>query len=134
MPKQHSASQVYREKAWGGHTRKVVAPMFWFVGEEEHNDPRFSTASLGLYVRAGSWCMHEVHNRRMELPPEWEVPAWVIKGWGATRLANELIAQGIWERVPNGYVFDWIRPQNTPEALRQKRKGATNRQAVRRAR
>jgi hypothetical protein len=43
---------------------------FWFVGEEEHSEFRFTTSTLGLYVRAGirfdpspsiwhSWCRKE---------------------------------------------------------------------------
>jgi hypothetical protein len=96
---------------------------FWLTGEEEHNDPRFATSTLGLYTRAGSWCMNQVRHRPMrEIPPEWFVPDWLVKGWGATRLANELVAQGIWEPVVGGWRYAWIRHPNTADYLRGERK------------
>jgi hypothetical protein len=104
---------------------------FWFVGEEEHADPRFTTGSLGLYVRAGSWCMSQVRYRPVaEIPPEWFVPDWLVRGWGSTRWANDLAQNGMWESVVGGWRYAWIRWPNTPTAMRQERK----RQATKKAR
>ncbi|BBY36506.1 hypothetical protein MMAN_06400 [Mycobacterium mantenii] len=97
--------------------------MFWLVGDEEHNDPRFGTASLGLYVRAGSWCIAQVHNQpEAKIPPEWEVPEWVVRGWGSIREANKLVEQGIWEAGHHCWYFVWIRRNNTADHMRYQRK------------
>lgn len=105
---------------------------FWFIGEEEHSDPRFTTGSLGLYTRAGSWCMSQVHYRpEHEIPPEWFVPVSLVKVWGATRQANDLVANGIWEPVVGGWRYLWIRYQNTTDAVRAKRKREREKKAAR---
>ena len=96
---------------------------FWFVGEEEHDDLRFTTASLGLYVRAGSWCMSRVRHRpEREIPREWFIPDWLVRGWGSTRQANDLVRAGVWEPVAGGWRYAWIRWPNTPDAMRSQRK------------
>jgi hypothetical protein len=101
----------------------VVVVTFWLIGEEEHADLRFTTNSLGLYTRAGSWCMAQVRYRpAAEIPVEWVVPAWVVKGWGSMRAANELVAQKIWEPVQGGWRFQWIRANNTADYVRRERK------------
>ncbi|WP_139830455.1 hypothetical protein [Mycobacterium paraense] len=95
---------------------------FWFTGEEEHQ-VFTTTSSLGLYTRAGSWCMAQIRYRpEAEIPAEWFIPDWLVKGWGAVRQANELVAQGMWEPLEGGWRYVWIRPENTPNAVRQKRK------------
>jgi hypothetical protein len=96
---------------------------FWFIGDEEHNDPRFTTSTLGLYTRAGSWCMSQVRYRPSnEIPPEWFVPDSQVKAWcGSVRPANSLVPAGLWYRARGGYGFAWIRDENTADALRAKR-------------
>jgi hypothetical protein len=96
---------------------------YWFIGDEEHNDERFTTATLGLYVRAGSWCMAQCHYRpEAEIPAEWFVPRAQVRGWGALRLANDLADQGVWEQVAGGWRYVWIRHQNTADHVRADRK------------
>jgi hypothetical protein len=95
---------------------------FWLIGDEEHKDPRFTTASLGLYARSGSWCMNQVRYRPMEIPAEWFVPQSVVKAWGAIRQANDLVARGIWAPVDGGWRFVWIRHRNTTDYVRHERK------------
>jgi hypothetical protein len=96
---------------------------YWFTGEEEHSDPRFTTHSLGLYTRAGSWCMSQIRYRpEAEIPAVWFVPEWVVKGWGNTRQANDLVANEVWEPVAGGWHYAWIRWRNTAEAVRRERK------------
>lgn len=103
---------------------------YWLVGEEEHDDPRFTTCSLGLYVRAGSWCMGHVRYRReSEIPVEWFIPVTLVKAWGATRQANELVRQGVLEPVIGGWRFAWIRPENTTDRVRAKRKRERDKKA-----
>ncbi len=108
--------------------------MFWFTGEEEHSDPRFSTCSLGLYVRAGSWCMSQVRYRpEAEIPSEWFVPTSLVKGWGAMRQANELVAEGIWNPTTGGWFYAWIRWNNTADYVRRERKRQATKKARQRA-
>jgi hypothetical protein len=99
---------------------------FWFIGDEEPEDPRFRKAGLaawGLYDAAGAQCMHEVHNQRERLlPAEWFVPDHFVRSWpNGARAASKLVQVGLWERGDGGYCFKWIRPQNTPDALRANR-------------
>lgn len=97
--------------------------MYWLTGDEEHDDPRFTTATLGLYTRAGSWCMGRYRYRpEAEIPAEWFIPRSLVKGWGAYRLANDLAAEGVWEPVAGGWLYAWIRPQNTANYVRAERK------------
>lgn len=106
---------------------------FWFTGDEEHQDPRFSKwGSLELYVKAGTRCMSQVHGRH-GLPAEWFVPNDWVRGWGATRHASWLVRQQVWERVPGGYRFEWIRVQNTPDYVRKARKAEADKKARQRA-
>jgi hypothetical protein len=107
----------------GAITRKEAPMTFWLVGEEEHSDPRFTTNSLGLYVRAGSWWMSQVRYRpEAEIPTEWFIPDWLVKGWRATAYANDLVDSGVWEPVVGGWRYAWIRYGNTATALRRQRK------------
>lgn len=108
---------------------------YWLTGEEEHSDPRFTTTTLGLYVRAGSWCMSQVRYRpESEIPAEWVVPDWLVQGWNAKRYANELVANGVWEPVGGGWRYAWIRYQNTANAIRTERKRERDKWARKQAR
>lgn len=80
--------------------------MTWFkVDDSFHSHPKAmaaSPAALGLWVVAGSWS-------GMNLT-EGHVPAHVLPRLmpKAERLARELVAVGLWDRVENGFVFhDW---------------------------
>ena len=98
---------------------------YWLTGDEEHDDPRFTTASLGLYTRAGSWCMGRYRYRpEAEIPTEWFISGPVVRGWGALRLARDLVQQGVWESVPGGWRYAWIRPKNTADYMRAERKAS----------
>jgi hypothetical protein len=99
--------------------------MWWFVGDEEINDQFVNVgfAGFGLYHMAGSWCMSQIRGRpEAEVPAEWFIPDWVIRGWGAQRVAHQLCAEGLFTRLQGGYSFGWIRSGNTPDAVRRKRK------------
>lgn len=80
--------------------------MTWFkVDDSFHSHPKAmaaSPAALGLWVVAGSWS-------GMNLT-EGHVPAHVLPRLmpKAERLARELVAVGLWDRVETGFVFhDW---------------------------
>jgi hypothetical protein len=106
---------------------------FWYIGEEEHSDDRFTTSSLGLYARAGSWCMSQVRYRpEREIPAAWFVPDWLVKGWGNTRQANDLVVNGVWEPVVGGWRYTWIRWPNTASAIRTQRKRERAKKGARR--
>ena len=98
---------------------------FWFTGDEEPKDQRFRDAGLaacGLYQMAGAQCMREVRNQREALPAKWFVPDHFVRSWpNGARVAARLVQVGLWERTDDGYFYAWIRQQNTPEALRDKR-------------
>jgi hypothetical protein len=99
---------------------------FWFVGDEEPEDPRFREAGLsafGLYFAAGAQCMHEVRNQRQRLlPAEWFIPDHFVRSWpNGARAAGRLVQVGLWERADDGYYFNWIRDQNKPDTLRARR-------------
>jgi hypothetical protein len=110
---------------------------FWFVGDEEADDPRFLEAGMAaswLYTAAGSWCMREVRGRRNPLPAEWFIPTRWVRTWpNGARLAGRLVRVGLWERVADGYCFAWIRDQNKPDALRQQRKHEREKKRAQRA-
>ncbi len=100
---------------------------FWNIGDEEPEDPRFIEAgpgACGLYFMAGASCMRRVRYRpESEIPPEWFVPDTWVKGWpDGARLASRLVDVGLWHRVAGGYLYAWIQPRNTAEAVRGKRK------------
>jgi len=99
---------------------------WWLWGDDEHCDKRFNEAgthAMGLYVRAGSWCMGKVRYRpEREIPAEWFVPDDQVKAWcGSVRQANRLVDVGLWYRARGGYGFAWIRTENTADTLRAKR-------------
>jgi len=103
---------------------------FWFVGDEEPEDPRFRDAGIaasGLYNMAGARCMRQVRDRHEPLPAQWFVPDHWVKAWFSSpqlagRAASRLVRAGLWERVDGGYGFAWLRDQNTPDAIRRTRK------------
>jgi hypothetical protein len=101
--------------------------MFWEIGDEEPDDPRFVTAgpgACGLYFMAGASCMRRVRYRpEFEIPGEWFISDQWVKGWpNGTRLANRLVDVDLWVRVPGGYQYVWIQPRNTAAAVRAQRK------------
>ncbi|WP_156448333.1 hypothetical protein [Mycobacterium sp. NAZ190054] len=56
------------------------------------------------------------------VPDQWEVPDYLVRGWGAAKAAAALVRAGLWVRVPGGYRYAWIRKENTPDRLRALRK------------
>lgn len=80
--------------------------MTWFkVDDSFHSHPKVmaaSPAALGLWVVAGSWSGMNLTEGHV---PSHVLPRLVPK---AERLARELVAVGLWDRVENGFVFhDW---------------------------
>jgi len=113
--------------------------MFWNIGDEEPDDPRFTQAgpgACGLYFMAGAWCLRQVRWRpEAEIPGEWFIPDRWVRGWpNGARLAARLVAVGLWTATTGGYYFEWIRPENTPDAVRADRKRKRAKKARQRAR
>lgn len=80
--------------------------MTWFkVDDSFHSHPKVmaaSPAALGLWVVAGSWSGMNLTEGHV---PSHVLPRLMPK---AERLARELVAVGLWDRVENGFVFhDW---------------------------
>lgn len=82
--------------------------MPWFpVDDAFHSHPKVlatSLAALGLWAKAGSWCMDPAHIT------DGVVPAHVLASLGGTdELAAELVTNRLWRRTRKGYVFnDWF--------------------------
>ncbi|MCV7179536.1 hypothetical protein [Mycolicibacterium sphagni] len=116
---------------------------FWFTGDGEHEDSRFIDgvpgglpAGLGLYTAAGSRCMYSIRYRReREIPAQWFIPDHWVRGQpNGVRIAKALARNGVLIRMDGGYGFGWIRPENTPDALKASRKLKAAKQAERRKR
>lgn len=80
--------------------------MTWFkVDDSFHSHPKVmaaSPAALGLWVVAGSWAGMNLTEGHV---PSHVLPRLMPK---AERLARELVAVGLWDRVETGFVFhDW---------------------------
>ncbi|GAA2092415.1 hypothetical protein [Actinomadura alba] len=79
-------------------------------------------AAMGLWVRAGSWCSHQL--------TDGFVPEDMIGSLGNTGQAKRLVAVRLWERVEGGYQFwQWNDPgrQPTREQVEQEREAARER-------
>lgn len=79
-------------------------------------------AAVGLHVKALSWC-----NRYLT---DGLVPAAAVKRLGGTRrLADELVEQGLWERVGTAYaIHDFLAFSKSKEQVEEDRAAAAGRQ------
>jgi hypothetical protein len=98
--------------------------LLWITGCEERDDKRFLDAGPAarlLYIDAGAWCQEQVFNKR-GLPDEWFIPAELVRRWGKRSAAAALVRQGLWNHIDGGgYVYVWIRYENTPQYIEEKR-------------
>lgn len=103
----------------------------WKTGEDRHGsertDERFIRAGAAarlLYEDAGGWAMQQVFGKRY-LPDRWFIPAAKVREWGKKNAAAALVREGLWEKVQldgrAGYVYVWIRWENTPRFIQQQR-------------
>lgn len=88
--------------------------MTWFkVDDRFHSHPKAlatSLAALGLWTVAGSWSSD---HRQGGAVPDHVLPS---LSRGASELADELVAAGLWRRVRGGYQFhDWDDKNPTKE-------------------
>ena len=100
---------------------------FWYIGDEEPDDPRFIQAGLaapGLYHMTGAWYLRQVrYGPEREIPAEGFIPETWVRSWpNGIRLANRLVRVGLWIEVDGGYRYGWIRWQNAVDAVRIQRK------------
>lgn len=107
--------------------------MTWYkVDDSFHSHPKASAtslAALGLWVVAGSWSGNHL--------TDGFVPDHVAQllSRGASELATELVARGLWKRTRGGYQFhDWNAYQPTRESVARDREAAKERQRRKRER
>ena len=100
--------------------------MTWFkVDDSFHSHPKAaasSLAALGLWTAAGAWSGDHLTDGFL---PDHMIP---LLSRGATKLADELVAAGLWRRVKGGYRFhDWAEYNPTAESVKTERKAARER-------
>lgn len=80
-------------------------------------------AAMGLWVLAGSWCSSALTDGR--------VPAYMVEELAGTEeAAHDLVAAGLWETDPDGWVFhDWTQCNPSREQVENERAGARERMA-----
>jgi hypothetical protein len=103
--------------------------MHWITGADEREDKRFKDAGDSarlLYIDAGAWVQQQFfNNHRDPLPHEWFIPAALVREWSKNKPAAALVREGLWERAEldgkAGYVYRWLRFENTPAYIERKR-------------
>lgn len=102
--------------------------MRWQTCADERDDPRFIRAGAAaqlLYIHAGAWAMEQVFNKRVPLPDTWFIPSRLIREWGKQKPAAALVRESLWARDKRGgaagFVYEWIRYENTPLYIEHKR-------------
>lgn len=72
-------------------------------------------AALGLWVRAGSWCVGQTNDGF--------IPRAVARALGTAGQARRLVASGLWDENDDGYTFhDWAEWQPRPPDPEKRRK------------
>jgi hypothetical protein len=100
--------------------------MPWFkIDDSLWGHPKWlnaSPAARALWVTAGSWCMAQVQDGK--------VPSIVLPMLGGKpKNAAELVAVGLWEELPDGWLFhDWHDYQPSREQIETDRHAARERQ------
>jgi general stress protein YciG len=94
--------------------------MTWFkVDDSLHSHPKaaaVSLAALGLWTVAGSWAGAHLTDGFI---PEHMVP---LLSRGASELADELVAAGLWKRGKGGYRFhEWLERNPSAEEVKEQR-------------
>lgn len=93
--------------------------MPWFkVDDKLHSHPkrlRTSLRAMGLWVVAGSWCSDQLTDGL--------VPRALLPVLGAKAAdAAELVAAGLWEECPEGWIFhDWDAQNPSRDAVEARR-------------
>lgn len=77
--------------------------------------------ALGLWVRAGSWSMHQLSDGF--------IPAAIVTALGGTKVdTGNLVGSGLWDCVEGGFLFhDWAVYQPTREQVLAEREAAAER-------
>ncbi|HEU4540302.1 MAG TPA: hypothetical protein VFR23_04170 [Jiangellaceae bacterium] len=95
--------------------------MTWFkVDDSFHSHPKAtatSLAALGLWAVAGSWSGDHLTDGFV---PDHQIP---LLSRGTSKLADELVAAGLWRRTRGGYRFhDWTERNPTREQVEEDRR------------
>lgn len=106
--------------------------MPWFkVDDGFHGHPKvvtLSTSAVGLWLLAGTWSAQYLTDGK--------VPSGTVaRLGGSVEAADELVAAGLWESAPGGYLFhEWAEYQPTKAVVEAERSAARERMAAVRAR
>lgn len=113
-----------------------MSPIPWFkVDDTFHSHPKVLSIprgaarlrAVGLWTALGAWCASQLTDGRFARQ--------MVDEMGGTRAdAQRLVAAGLWEETPDGYLFhDWSDWQPTRAAVEADREAARQRMARNRA-
>ncbi|MFV8316277.1 hypothetical protein [Mycobacterium sp. 23] len=131
--------------ALAGPTNVRAEPsMLWIqMSDDDWKDPWLANvgmAAFGLYWKALSWANDQTRGRDF-LSAEsvvgdlgsWFIPDREIRGWKAIREAKQLVEAGIWVAMQGGYRYLYLRDENKPKTVYEKRSRETSRKRKQRA-
>lgn len=118
--------------------------MLWIqMSDDDWKDPWLANvgmAAFGLYWKALSWANDQTRGRDF-LSAEsvlgdlesWFIPEREVRGWKAGREANQLVKAGIWVAMQGGYRYLYLRDENKPKTVFERRSRDTSRKRKQRA-
>lgn len=127
-----------------GPTNECADPSMWILmGDDDWKNPWLNSvgmAARGLYWTALSWAKDQIRGRDF-LSAEsvlgdlesWFIPDREIRGWKATREAKQLVESSVWVPVQGGYRYLYLRDENKPKTVYEKRSKETSRKRAQRA-
>ena len=103
----------------------MVSEIPWFKVDDtlafHHKTVAAGNASMGLWVRAGSWSMQQL--------TDGFIPDANLALLGTPAQAQKLVAVGLWDRMPTGYAFhEWDQRQPTKSHVLAEREATAERQ------
>lgn len=118
--------------------------MLWILmSDDDWKDPWLNNvgmAALGLYWKALSWANDQTRGRDFLAAESvlgdlesWFIPEREVRGWKATREAKQLVEAGIWVAMQGGYRYLYLRDENKPKTVFEKRSRETSRKRRQRA-
>lgn len=136
---------TYAELSAGaGPTNERSDPSMWILmGDDDWKNPWLNSvgmAARGLYWTALSWAKDQTRGRDFLAAESvlgdlefWFIPEREIRGWKATREAKQLVEASIWVQVQGGYRYLYLRDENKPKTVYDKRSRETSRKRGQRA-
>lgn len=118
--------------------------MLWIqMSDDDWKDPWLANvgmAAFGLYWKALSWANDQTRGRDF-LSAEsvlgdlesWFIPEREVRGWKAGREAKQLVQAQIWVAMQGGYRYLYLRDENKPKTVFERRSRDTSRKRKQRA-